>query len=73
MLITDTGVPERFVAIDEWGGRVMDKLADGWCAALNRDTMLCSIYAQRPLICREFAVGSNECIEERLVMIEPSR
>lgn len=68
MLITDTGVPEHFIATDEWGGQTMARLADGWCAALNRDTLRCSIYSRRPLICREFAVGSAECIEERAIL-----
>ncbi len=65
MLISDTGVPRRFIAIDEWGGEVMRRLDDGWCAALDRDSMRCSIYAQRPLICREFAMASAECLDER--------
>ena len=73
MLVTDTGVPEHFIATDEWGGQTMARLDDGWCAALNRDTMLCSIYNQRPLICREFATGSEECLEERLIMVDPAR
>ena len=65
MLITDTGVPERFVAIDDWGGRTMARLDDGWCSALDRNTMKCMIYAQRPLICREFTVGDYDCVAER--------
>jgi Fe-S-cluster containining protein len=65
MLITETGVPERFVAIDDWGGRTMARLDDGWCSALDRNTMVCMIYAQRPLICREFQMGAYECISER--------
>jgi Fe-S-cluster containining protein len=65
MLITETGVPERFIETDRWGGRTMMRLDDGWCAALNRDTLMCSIYALRPLICREFAMGEDECMEER--------
>ena len=65
MLITDTGVPDMFVELDKWGGSSMLRLEDGWCAALDRDTMLCTIYEQRPLICREFAMGSDECITER--------
>ncbi|BBP74862.1 zinc/iron-chelating domain-containing protein [Pseudomonas sp. Ost2] len=65
MLITDTGVPERFIDIDDWGGEVMLRLDDGWCAALDRDSMRCTIYAKRPLICREFETGSAECLEER--------
>jgi Fe-S-cluster containining protein len=65
MLITETGVPERFIETDQWGGRTMMRLDDGWCAALNRDTLMCRIYALRPLICREFAMGEDECVEER--------
>ncbi len=73
MLITDTGVPERFIATDEWGGMTMARLDDGWCAALNRDTMRCTIYPVRPLICREFSVGSAECIEERVLVMGSPR
>jgi len=65
MLISDTGVPERYIASDRWGGQVMARLEDGWCAALDRDSMLCTIYEQRPLICREFEMGSYDCVEQR--------
>ena len=65
MLITDTGVPDTFIAIDKWGGRSMARLGDGWCSALDRNTMTCMIYEKRPLICREFAMGEYECISER--------
>jgi Fe-S-cluster containining protein len=65
MLISDTGVPDRFVVIDEWGGMIMARLEDGWCAALDRNTLLCSIYEQRPLICRDFEMGGYDCLAER--------
>lgn len=65
MLISDTGVPERFIAEDQWGGQTMARLDDGWCAALDRDTMLCTIYEVRPTICRDFQMGDYECVEER--------
>jgi len=65
MLITDTGVPDKYVAVDEWGGMTMARLDDGWCAALDRETMLCGIYEKRPWICREFEMGGYECLEER--------
>lgn len=65
MLITDTGVPDHFIELDKWGGRVMARLDDGWCSALDRNTMMCLIYENRPLICREFEVGEYECIAER--------
>jgi len=65
MLITDTGVPERYINTDEWGGEVMLRLDDGWCAALDRNTMMCTIYEKRPLICREFEAGAEDCLNER--------
>lgn len=65
ILITDTGVPENLVAIDEWGGMSMARLEDGWCAALDRSTMSCLIYKRRPWVCREFEMGGYECIVER--------
>jgi Fe-S-cluster containining protein len=65
MLINDAGVPDDFIEIDQWGGWHMARLEDGWCAALNRNTMSCMIYENRPWICREFEMGAYECIAER--------
>lgn len=65
ILLTDTGVPEHFVATDQWGGTVMDRSDDGWCAALDRNTMMCRIYELRPLVCREFELGGSDCLAER--------
>ncbi len=63
--LTDTGVPRHLTRTDAFGGTVMDRLDDGWCAALDRNTLRCRIYAQRPLVCRELQVGSPECLVER--------
>jgi len=71
MLITDTGVPDRYIDVDKWGGRRMARLDDGWCSALDRNTMLCSIYEQRPRICRELEMGEYECLTERAVYLAP--
>ena len=68
LLLGDTGVPDRFIQIDQWGGMTMRRGEDGWCSALDRDTMLCSIYSQRPLVCREFETGSYECMDERVAL-----
>jgi Fe-S-cluster containining protein len=65
MIISDTGVPEKHIARDEWGGETMARLEDGWCSALDRSSLMCTIYENRPWICREFAMGSYECITER--------
>jgi|SRR5690606_32958353 len=65
LLITETGVPERFVE-ESWSGvSVMARLEDGWCAALDRNSMRCTIYDRRPWVCREFEMGSHECLVER--------
>jgi uncharacterized protein len=68
ILMGDDDPPAEFVAIDQWGGQVMKRLDDGWCAAVDRVTMLCRIYARRPGVCREFAVGESECLTERLAL-----
>lgn len=65
MLISDTGVPEEYIATDKWGSETMQRLDDGWCAALDRETFMCSIYENRPDICRDFEMGSYECLDER--------
>jgi Fe-S-cluster containining protein len=65
MLFADTGVPDHFVETDKWGGRMMARLEDGWCSALDRNIMLCMIYENRPWICREFEMGEYDCISER--------
>ena len=65
MLMAEDDVPAALTEIDAWGGEVMARLADGWCAALDRDTMLCRIYERRPTICRDFELGGGDCLEER--------
>jgi Fe-S-cluster containining protein len=65
MLITDTGVPKVHIKTDRWGAETMIRLDDGWCSALDRSTLLCTIYENRPWICREFEMGSYECKVER--------
>jgi len=65
MLITNTGAPARHIKTNRWGGEVMNRLDDGWSSALNRDNLMCTIYENRPWICREFEMSSYECITER--------
>ena len=69
MIITDTGVPDEHISRDQWGAETMLRLDDGWCSALDRETFMCSIYEHRPLICREFEMGSYECRNERAVQL----
>jgi len=65
MLMGEDEIPAHLTGEDRWGGWVMRRLDDGWCAALDRDTMRCTIYARRPTICRDYEMGYSECIGER--------
>jgi len=65
MLFYDTDVPDKFVETDTRGEMSMARLEDGWCSALDRNTMRCSIYEKRPWICREFEMGEYECLSAR--------
>lgn len=65
MLMGGDAVPAALTVQDRWGGWVMRRLDDGWCAALDRRTLRCTIYAQRPYVCREFELGGHDCLEER--------
>ena len=69
MIITDTGVPDVHISVDQWGAETMLRLNDGWCSALDRETFKCSIYENRPVICREFEMGSYECSNERAALV----
>ena len=72
MIITDTGVPDVHISVDEWGAETMLRLDDGWCSALDRETFMCTIYENRPWICREYEMGSYECSNERTVRVRAS-
>jgi Fe-S-cluster containining protein len=65
LLMGDDDVPQALSVEDRWGGWVMRRLADGWCAAVDRTTWRCTIYARRPGVCREYQVGDSECLIER--------
>ena len=65
MLMGEDDIPVQLTETDAWGGTVMARLEDGWCAALDRKTMLCSIYERRPAICRDFELGGHDCLTER--------
>ena len=65
MLMAGDDVPAHLIEYDQWNSASMRRCSDGGCAALNRDTLLCSIYQRRPAICREFAMGGGDCIDAR--------
>ncbi len=65
ILMGDDAVPAGYSETDRWGGEVMKRLDDGWCIALDRRTLLCSIYASRPGVCRDYPAGEGDCLVER--------
>ncbi|MDP2169761.1 MAG: YkgJ family cysteine cluster protein [Rhodocyclaceae bacterium] len=73
MLMGEDDIPAKYIARDPWGGWVMLRLDDGWCAALDRDTMRCTIYARRPGICRDYPMGDSDCIEVRALHLSPDQ
>ncbi|MGE5471793.1 MAG: YkgJ family cysteine cluster protein [Bacteroidota bacterium] len=66
MLFGDAAVPARYTVENRWGGWVMRRLEDGWCAALDRNTMRCTIYERRPDVCRDYEMGDSDCVIERV-------
>lgn len=58
-------VPDHLVARGSNGVDTMAHGRDGWCAALDRVNKCCGIYADRPSVCRKFAMGGGYCRLER--------
>ena len=58
-------VPAWLTVHDEHGMEQMERSDDGWCVALDRNTMRCTIYDSRPGVCRKFAMGGPYCRDER--------
>lgn len=65
VLMPDDRVPAWLVDRDTHGLDTLAKGEDGWCLAVDRNTSRCTIYHQRPTICRKFAMGSPSCRDER--------
>lgn len=65
VLMPDDHVPDHLTARSEHGLEVMARDEDGWCAAIDPLHLKCSIYTQRPTICRAFAMGGAQCVEVR--------
>lgn len=58
-------VAEHMIVHSANGVEMMARADDGWCVALDRTHKCCSIYAQRPMVCRRFAMGGGYCRLER--------
>ncbi|MEP6634350.1 MAG: YkgJ family cysteine cluster protein, partial [Luteimonas sp.] len=55
LVMPEDAVPRHLVARNAEGLEVMARGEDGWCIAIDEHRMCCSIYEQRPAICRKFA------------------
>lgn len=57
----------------QFGRHQIQRTTEGTCPALDRSCNACQIYADRPLSCRDFTVGSTNCIfARRRVGLDPS-
>lgn len=65
ILMPGDRVPNQFVVVDRDGTQMLAKGEEGWCQALDLNTMRCTIYEQRPMVCRKFAMGGPYCRSER--------
>lgn len=65
ILSSEDEIPERYVRHSVNGPDTMARGKDGWCLALDRELKCCSIYDERPDVCRRFAMGSPYCVAER--------
>ena len=65
VLMPEDHMPEWLIDHDTHGMETLAKGEDGWCAALDPLHMRCSIYEDRPTICRKYAMGSPSCRDER--------
>lgn len=65
VLMPEDRIPAHLTARTAHGLDVMARDEDGWCVAVDPLRMCCSIYGQRPAICRKFAMGSQYCRAER--------
>ena len=65
VLMPEDHVPRHMVERLADGPEVMARDEEGWCVAVDHSRMCCSIYDQRPGVCRKFAMGSAYCRSER--------
>jgi Fe-S-cluster containining protein len=65
VVMPEDRVPRHLVERTSKGLEVMARDEEGWCVAIDHQHMRCSIYEQRPGICRKFAMGSAYCRDER--------
>jgi Fe-S-cluster containining protein len=65
VLMPDDKVPAHLTTRNAQGLEVMARDEEGWCVAIDQARMCCSIYEQRPAVCRKFVMGAPYCRELR--------
>jgi Fe-S-cluster containining protein len=65
VLMPEDHVPEWLIDRHTHGMETLAKGEDGWCVAVDPNTSRCTIYDQRPVICRKVTMGSPGCRDER--------
>lgn len=66
----DNDVPPELLAAHKFEGvdgyeveYTMRRREDGACIALDPETRLCTIYENRPIVCRDFERGNYQCYQ----------
>ncbi|MFC6841719.1 YkgJ family cysteine cluster protein [Xanthomonas theicola] len=67
LLMPEDEVPDHLTERTAEGLHVMARDEDGWCVAVDSKRMCCSIYAQRPAICRKFTMAGPYCRDIRRI------
>ena len=65
VLMPEDRVPGHLTEHTDAGLHVMARDEEGWCVAVDGLHLHCTIYEQRPTICRRFAMGGPYCREVR--------
>lgn len=61
VLQPEDDIPAHLTTHLESGLRVMAHGENGWCVAMDETHMNCSIYADRPAVCRRFVMNGPYC------------
>jgi Fe-S-cluster containining protein len=65
VLVPGDHVPAEMIEHGEHGVDVLKRGDDGWCVAVDRESMRCGIYEQRPAACHRFVMGGDYCCAVR--------
>lgn len=68
----EDNIPPQYTTHLPDGHRVMERGKDGWCVAMDRNHMNCSIYENRPSACRRFVMGGPYCDAVRFDFTRPT-